>query len=143
VPADGSGEQGKQTFYNVLFEVDNPQQELMSGMSAQVRFVLAQAHDAVLLPLALLGKPEADDSYLVQVAATNQANQQSTPRRIKIGIRSEQMVQVLSGLEPGERVVVTAAAASTAATAPASASAATPKNTLPPLPPAASAPKAR
>jgi macrolide-specific efflux system membrane fusion protein len=25
VPADGSGEQGKQTFYNVLFEVDNPQ----------------------------------------------------------------------------------------------------------------------
>ncbi len=33
VPADVSGEQGKQTFYNILFEVDNPQQQLMGGMS--------------------------------------------------------------------------------------------------------------
>lgn len=106
VPADGSGEQGKQTFYNVLFEVDNPQQELMSGMSTQVRFVLAQVHDAVLLPLKLLGKPEADGSYVVSVAG---ANQQANPRKIKIGIRSDQMAQVLSGLEPGEHVVVTAA----------------------------------
>ncbi|WP_211466195.1 efflux RND transporter periplasmic adaptor subunit [Collimonas silvisoli] len=141
VPADGSGEQGKQTFYNVLFEVDNPQQELMSGMSTQVRFVLAQAHDAVLLPLTLLGKPEADGSYVVQVAGTNQANQanqQSSPRKIKIGIRGEQMAQVLSGLEPGERVVIPAAAA---AIVPAPMQPL--KNTSPPLPPAASAPKAR
>lgn len=40
VPADGTGEQGKQTFYNVLFEVDNPEQELMSGMTAKVQFIV-------------------------------------------------------------------------------------------------------
>ncbi|AMO94494.1 efflux transporter, RND family, MFP subunit [Collimonas fungivorans] len=129
VPADSSGEQGKQTFYNVLFEVDNPQQELMSGMSAQVRFVLAQARDAVLLPAALLGKADADGSYLVNVAG---AGQQVSPRKIKIGIRNEQMAQVLSGLEPGEQVVAGAAAAAVAPAAVKNAASA-----------AASAPKAR
>ncbi|HWU68114.1 MAG TPA: efflux RND transporter periplasmic adaptor subunit, partial [Stenotrophobium sp.] len=34
IPADGTGEQGKQAFYTVLFEVKNPDHELMSGMSA-------------------------------------------------------------------------------------------------------------
>ena len=108
VPADGSGEQGKQTFYNVLFEVDNPQQELMSGMSTQVSFVLAQAHDAIVLPTVALGKPEADGSYKVKVLG---ANQQPVARNIKIGIRNQKMVQVLSGLAPGDQVVVSGAAA--------------------------------
>lgn len=112
VPAEGSGEQGKQTFYNVLFEVDNPQQELMSGMTTQVSFVLAQVRDAVILPLALLGNPDADGSYVVNVA---DANQQVSARKIKIGIRSQQMVQVLSGLAPGEQVVVPAPAATAGA----------------------------
>ena len=148
VPADGSGEQGKQTFYNVLFEVDNPQEELMSGMSTQVRFVLAQAHDAVILPVKLLGKPEADGSYVVNVAGANpkanqQADQQASPRKIKIGIRNDQVAQVLTGLEPGEQVVVPAAAAVIAATPiPAAAPMPAPaiKNAAPS--PAASVPKA-
>jgi len=50
IPADGTGEQGKQTFYNVLFEVDNPEQELMSGMTAKVQFILAQAKDTATAP---------------------------------------------------------------------------------------------
>jgi macrolide-specific efflux system membrane fusion protein len=108
VPADGSGEQGKQAFYNVLFEVDNPQHELLSGMSTQVSFVLAQVHDAVILPVTLLGKPETDGSYVVNVVG---ANRQASPRKIKIGIRSQQMAQILSGLEPGEQVVATTVAA--------------------------------
>jgi len=62
------------------------------------------------------------------------AGQQASPRKIKIGIRSEQMAQVLSGLEPGEQVVVAGAAAVAPAPAPAAKNAAAA---------AASAPKAR
>ncbi|GAC1550005.1 MAG: pyoverdine export/recycling transporter periplasmic adaptor subunit PvdR [Collimonas sp.] len=151
VPADGSGEQGKQTFYNVLFEVDNPQEELMSGMSTQVRFVLAHAHDAVILPVKLLGKPEADGSYVVKVADANStANQPASPRKIKIGIRNDQMAQVLSGLEPGEQVVVAAVTAATPAPMPAPTQAPTQAPTPAPMStvknatpsPVASAPKA-
>ncbi|MFC5474877.1 efflux RND transporter periplasmic adaptor subunit [Paraherbaspirillum soli] len=108
VPADGSGEQGKQTFYNVLFEVDNPQQQLMSGMSAQVNFVLAQVHDAVTLPVAVLGQADVDGGYTVAVL---DAKRQAQPRKIRVGIRGAQLAQVLSGLAPGEQVVVTTALA--------------------------------
>jgi macrolide-specific efflux system membrane fusion protein len=60
VPAEGTGEQGKQTFYNVLFEVDNPEQELMSGMTAKVQFIVAQPKAALpppATPVAPAGTP--------------------------------------------------------------------------------------
>lgn len=41
--------------YNVLFDVANADRQLMTQMSAQVFFVLAQARDALLVPLAALG----------------------------------------------------------------------------------------
>lgn len=103
VPADGTGEQGKQTFYNVLFEVDNPDQELMSGMSTQVQFIIAQAKDAVLLPLKLLGKPDAEGLYVAHVL---NATQQLSIRTLKIGLRNQQQVQVLSGLSAGDQLLV-------------------------------------
>jgi len=102
VPADGTGEQGKQTFYNVLFEVDNPEQELMSGMSTQVQFVVAQAKDVLLLPANLLGKRDAAGMYQLQVLSPDQ---RIVPRKVKIGLRTAQQVQVLSGLEAGEQVL--------------------------------------
>jgi macrolide-specific efflux system membrane fusion protein len=102
VPADGSGEHGKQAFYNVLFEVDNKQQELMSGMSAQVRFLIASAKDAVLLPLALLGTPDEDDLYSVNLI---DAQGKIEERKIKIGMQNKQQVQILSGLAAGDKVL--------------------------------------
>lgn len=103
VPAGVSGEQGKQAFYNVLFEVGNPGQKLLSGMSAQVHFVVAQAHDAVLLPVALLGQPDADGNYSVDVVGTDR---RPRPRKVRTGLRNAQHAQVLSGLAPGEQVLL-------------------------------------
>ncbi|MQR01767.1 efflux RND transporter periplasmic adaptor subunit [Glaciimonas soli] len=103
VPAEGTGEQGKQTFYNVLFEVDNPDQQLMSGMSTQVQFIVADVPEAVLLPTKLLGKPGADGLYSVNVV---EQGQQVSPRKLQIGLRNQQHVQVLSGLAAGEQVLV-------------------------------------
>ncbi|TFW31410.1 efflux RND transporter periplasmic adaptor subunit [Duganella callida] len=102
VPAEGTGEQGKQTFYNVLFEVDNPEQELMSGMTAQVQFIVAQAKDALLLPVNLLGKPDAAGIYQVHVL---NPDRRIVARKVKIGMRTAQQAQVLSGLEVGEQVL--------------------------------------
>lgn len=102
VPAEGTGEQGKQTFYNVLFEVNNPEQELMSGMTAQVQFIVAQAKDALLLPANLLGKRDAAGTYEVHVVSPDR---RIVARQVKIGARTEQQAQVLSGLEAGEQVL--------------------------------------
>ncbi|KAF3997901.1 efflux RND transporter periplasmic adaptor subunit [Glaciimonas immobilis] len=103
VPADGTGEQGKQTFYNVLFEVDNPEQELMSGMSTQVQFIVSQAKAAVLLPIKLLGETDDDGFYNANVL---DADQQLSRRKLKIGIRNQHQVQVISGLAVGDQLLV-------------------------------------
>ncbi|HJV02322.1 MAG TPA: efflux RND transporter periplasmic adaptor subunit [Burkholderiaceae bacterium] len=103
VPAGASGEQGKQAFYNVLFEVGNPGQKLLSGMSTRVHFVVAQAHDAVLLPVGLLGRPDAGGNYSVRVVG---ADRRPGSRTVRIGLRNAQYAQVLSGLAAGEQVLL-------------------------------------
>jgi macrolide-specific efflux system membrane fusion protein len=103
IPADGTGEQGKQAFYTVLFEVRNPDHELMSGMSAQVQFLVAQARDALLLPANYLGMPLEDGLYNVNVL---EAGQRVSTRKVKLGLRNAQQAQILSGLAAGDRVLV-------------------------------------
>ncbi|MFT5643523.1 MAG: macrolide-specific efflux system membrane fusion protein [Janthinobacterium sp.] len=103
LPADDSGEHGQQAFYNVLFEVDNPQQKLMSGMSTQVQFVIAKARNAVLLPAARLGLPDKEGLYSANVVGDDLA---ISARKLKIGIQNQQQVQVLSGLAAGEKLLI-------------------------------------
>jgi macrolide-specific efflux system membrane fusion protein len=103
VPADGTGEQGKQAFYIVLFEVKNADHELMSGMSAQVQFSVAQARDALLLPASGLGAQDEDGLYNVNVL---DAGQRVSARKVKVGLRNAQQAQILSGLAAGDKVLV-------------------------------------
>ena len=103
IPADGSGEQGKEAYYIVLFEVKNPDHELMSGMSAKVQFAVAQAHDAVLVPVKALGP--LDDDGLVSVNLVD-AGQHVSARKVKVGLRNAQEAQILSGLAAGDKVLV-------------------------------------
>jgi macrolide-specific efflux system membrane fusion protein len=103
VPADGTGEQGKQAFYIVLFEVKNAEHELMSGMSAQVQFVVAQARDALLLPATGLGVRDDDGLYNVNVL---DAAQHVSARKVKVGLRNAQQAEILSGLAAGDKVLL-------------------------------------
>jgi macrolide-specific efflux system membrane fusion protein len=101
--AEGTGEQGREAFYIVLFEVNNTDHELMSGMSTQVQFVVAQAQNTLLLPARALGAPEADGGYRANVV---DAQRRLSSRKLKIGLRNGREVQVLSGLAEGEQVLV-------------------------------------
>jgi macrolide-specific efflux system membrane fusion protein len=103
IPADGTGEQGKQAFYIVLFEVQNADHKLMSGMSAQVKFFVAQAHDALLLPANGLGAPDDDGLYNVNLL---DAGQHVSTRKVKVGLRNVKQVQILSGLAEGDKVLI-------------------------------------
>lgn len=103
VAAEGTGEQGKQAFYIVLFEVNNTEHELMSGMSIQVQFVVAQAQNALLLPAKALGQADANGLYSANVI---DEHRQLSARKLKLGLRNPQQVQVLSGLAVGEQVLV-------------------------------------
>jgi len=119
--------------YDALFDVANPNQALMTQMTAQVFFVVSSAKDAVLVPLAAL-RPVASeagsrgsrgagvdprtqfakgDARLSVVGADGKA----VDRVVKIGVMNRISAQVVSGLEPGEKVVIGAAAPAAAAPA--------------------------
>lgn len=103
LPTDDSGRHGKKAFYTVLFDVANPSRELMSGMSADVYFVLARAEDALVIPLSLVTKPGLDGTQTVKVVLEDG---KLDARKIKIGIRDGERAQVLSGLKEGEQVLL-------------------------------------
>jgi macrolide-specific efflux system membrane fusion protein len=103
VAAETSGEQGRQAFYIVLFEVNNVNRELMSGMSTQVQFVVAQAQNALLLPARALGAPDASGFHTVNLL---DAQRRPSARKFKIGLRNAREVQVLSSLAEGDQVLV-------------------------------------
>lgn len=103
LPADDSGKQGKKAYYTVLFDVANPSRELMAGMTADVYFVLEKADDVVTIPVALAVKPDRDGLQTVKVKLNDGKLE---TRKIKLGVRNADKVQVLAGLKAGEQVVL-------------------------------------
>ncbi len=113
--------------YDALFDVPNPNQALMTQMTAQVFFVVAAVDDAVLVPVTALrpvategaGKeseqtPEADAtadpralfaSGRALVHVVNGDGGGVEPREVKVGVVNRISAQIVSGLEPGEEVV--------------------------------------
>jgi len=138
--------------YDALFDVENPNQALMTQMTAQVFFVASSAKNAVLVPLAALrpvaaegrprvprvpGAPEGKDAppgsgsgrspgtarkgggerasgtaprsqyasgrAIVSVVG---ADGKVTDREVKVGVMNRVSAQILSGVEPGEKVVI-------------------------------------
>lgn len=113
--------------YDALFDVANPDQALMTQMTAQVFFVASSAKDAVLIPLAALrpvaskgraGAPRvagerasgadprtqfAKATALVSVVG---AGGKVADREVKVGVTNRVSAQIVSGLEAGEKVVI-------------------------------------
>lgn len=132
--------------YDALFDVENPNQTLMTQMTAQVFFVIASAKDAVLIPLGALRAPVKTDRPRKTPDATDKPGKRApgertggsdprtrfaqgnalvsvvdadgklTDREVKVGVMNRVSAEILSGLEPGETVVVgTRTATATAA----------------------------
>jgi macrolide-specific efflux system membrane fusion protein len=113
--------------YDALFDVPNPNQELMTQMTAQVFFVVAAAQDAALVPVAALQPGGAAQRGVKRGAAKAAPGASVDPRAVfanrpavvrvvredgsleerpvRIGVLNRVSAEVLSGLEPGERVV--------------------------------------
>jgi len=135
--------------YDALFDVENPNQALMTQMTAQVFFVASSAKNAVLVPLTALrplaaeDRPRGPSTAGAGAGATRKgggerasgidprtqyakgralvsvvgADGEIADRAVKVGVMNRVSAQILSGLEPGETVVIGTKAP--AATAPA------------------------
>lgn len=90
-------------YYNALFDVENPDNMLRFGMTAQVSIILAKAVDALLVPSQVLVKKSASNvSYQVLV----KHNDQTQYRDVEVGINNKIYAQILSGLNEGEEIVI-------------------------------------
>ena len=106
--------------YNALFDVPNVERELMTQMTAQVFFVVAQAKDTLVVPAAALRRGR--DGATVRVQSADGGFE---TRAVELGLVTRVAAEVRSGLEAGERVAVAAAPAARGARA--ASAAATPR----------------
>jgi membrane fusion protein, macrolide-specific efflux system len=86
--------------YNALFDVPNPEGALMTQMTAQVFFVVADVKDATLVPFSALARAANGRATVRVVGADGKVEQ----RQVELGVSNRVAVQILAGLEPGERV---------------------------------------
>lgn len=100
--------------YNALFDVPNPQRQLLLNMSAQVFFIAEEAPNALVIPLSALKAVSASD----EPRATDRKPNSQTPqvqvltpsgkvetRSIRTGLNNRVQIQVLEGLSEGETVI--------------------------------------
>ncbi|KQW76094.1 hypothetical protein ASC89_23075 [Devosia sp. Root413D1] len=96
-------------YYNGLFDVDNPGHRLRISMTAQVTIVLKSADDVLTVPASVLGRKGRDGSYTLQV--WDQQKEAAEPKQVTIGLNNNVTAEVLSGLDEGDLVVNSTAAA--------------------------------
>lgn len=95
-------QQPSAVYYNGVFTVPNPEHLLRTSMTAQVFIATEQAKNVLRLPIMALGQPQGDDRYHVQVIKGDTLEQ----RQVRVGINDRQYIQVIDGLQEGERVVM-------------------------------------
>ena len=87
-------------FYKTTITLENPDEELKDGMSANAEIVIEQHDDVLLIPnRAIQGSLEKP---WVQVVTNGQIEE----RQISMGLTDGVYTEVLSGLEEGEEVVL-------------------------------------
>nr|WP_083200267.1 efflux RND transporter periplasmic adaptor subunit [Thauera phenolivorans] len=111
--------------YNALFDVPNPDGRLMTQMTAQVFFVVAQAENALVVPMAALaqGAPRARGAQAAARAVSATPADESRPavrrgtvrvvgargaleeRAVEIGVANRVQAEIRSGLAEGDQVV--------------------------------------
>jgi len=79
---------------------------LMPGAFADVTAPVGKLDDALVVP-AMAVVPELGGKK-VFVVARGESGEVAEPRAVETGIRTEDEVQVTHGLEPGDRVIVSA-----------------------------------
>lgn len=100
--SSSSSSSASAVYYNGLFDVDNADGKLKTGMTAQVNIVLASAKDAITVPSAAVERRGREGHVVKVVNGKGEIEQ----RNVKVGINTSVTAQITDGLKEGEKVVV-------------------------------------
>ena len=87
--------------FNVDIGIDNPDPSARPGMSAEAEITVERVDNAIIIPISALGGRMY--RYVVQVRNEDGSIE---PRNVEIGMRTGTAAEVISGLVPGDVVVV-------------------------------------
>jgi len=102
--------------YNALFDVENPDQDLFTQMSAQVFFVIGEAKSVPIVPITALRRaappPEkagerparGGRSYVVRV----KDGLGTTDKPVQVGVMNRLVAEIKTGLSVGDEIVIDA-----------------------------------
>ncbi|MFZ2313336.1 MAG: efflux RND transporter periplasmic adaptor subunit [Methylobacter sp.] len=95
--------------YNVLVDVDNQDRQLMTGMSAQMFFVLGKAEQVPQIPVAALGPRVRDeDNQNGEAYQVKEVTEQGVQEKIvHVGLRTRRFAEIRDGIALGAQVQVT------------------------------------
>jgi macrolide-specific efflux system membrane fusion protein len=105
--------------YDVLIDVKNEGRQLMTGMTTQVFFIFGKAENVTIAPAEALTHPlpeqnnDSGKAYRVTVLTEEGRDQ----RVIHVGLQTRTQAEVIAGLNPGERILVSRPQGQGAATA--------------------------
>ncbi len=107
--------------YNAKFDVDNNSGALLPQMTAQVSFVVASAENALIVPASAVNfmtRPGGANRSQGAVGGRGGgrpgevqvmlADRTTETRQVRTGISNRIQIQILSGLQEGEQVILTA-----------------------------------
>ncbi len=87
----------------VKAQIPNPENELKPGMFANLDLTLTVRDNSVVIPETALLQVLADERATVYMIAADGTAQ---PKQIKLGVRLSGQVEVLSGLQGGEKIII-------------------------------------
>ncbi len=93
-------QEGSQALYPVYIKLDQIPEGLAPGMTVDAQIIIASRKNVLVLPRALV-RARADGTATVQVWV----NDHIETRNIRVGLRGDQNIEILSGLSLGDQVV--------------------------------------
>jgi RND family efflux transporter MFP subunit len=94
---------GSRTF-TVTVDITDPQALLRPGMYAEVELVLQRISDALLIPASAL--VERGGQQIVFVVERSGQDEIASAREVVLGLSDAAEVQILSGIDPQDRVII-------------------------------------
>lgn len=93
------------TTVEVWVQAKNPEQRLKPGTSVQLSMLARTIPDALVIPAASLLTAEDGTTTVMVVGSDNRAHQ----KPVKVGVRQADDVQIVEGVQAGDRVVASGA----------------------------------
>jgi HlyD family secretion protein len=91
------------TIIKTQVEITKPDLRLRPGMNAECEFVIAEAKDVIAVPARAV--KEQKGKKIVEVLVGEKPDEKTETREVKTGIEGGDVIQIVSGLKEGDKVV--------------------------------------